>query len=369
MKSRLFDGFGLCLLTTTNQTTADDLLLIYFSGHGIRDFTDGQLYFATVDTQLVQQNVRRSTAVAAHFVNQLMSNSHSRRQILLLDCCYSGAFKEGMLAKGGNRAGAPEQFDGLGRIVLTASDALQYSFEGAQVQGEGVRSVFTRALVEGLESGRADLDRDGWYALDEVYDYIYAQVTEQQPGQKPMKMGYVEGKIIIGNNPRPVAAHLPPELRESLEDRRPWVRLGAVHELRNLLASGNKGLMLASRAALTALATGDDSQEVRTAAQQYWAVAAAGAGAGTEDPGAVGRERAERERLSAEEAERQRIAKTKAERAAQDLQRAEGEAVRQRSERAKAERAVSAAGEQIASESAAYAAADHRGRLEDWKAF
>src|SRR5262250_949007 len=31
----------------------DDLLLLYFSGHGIRDFDDGQLYFATVDTQLV----------------------------------------------------------------------------------------------------------------------------------------------------------------------------------------------------------------------------------------------------------------------------------------------------------------------------
>jgi uncharacterized RDD family membrane protein YckC len=148
------------------------------------------------------------------------------------------------------------------------------------------------------------------------------------------------------------------------------VRLGAVHELRNLLASSNKGLMLASQAALTALATGDDSQEVRTAAQQYWAAPAAGAGVGTNDPGAVGRERAERERLSAEEAERQRIAKAEAERAAQDLQRAKVEAERQRAELAEAERAGRAAGEQqIAAEAAAYAAACHRGRLEDWKAF
>jgi uncharacterized caspase-like protein len=142
----------------------DDLLLLYFSGHGIKD-ADGQLYFATVDTQLVQHNVRRATAVSANFVNDVMSRSRSRQQILLLDCCYSGAFKRGMLTKGGKRVGACEHFEGQGRIVLTASDALQYSFEGDQLEGEGVRSVFTRVLVQGLETGEADLDRDGCFSL------------------------------------------------------------------------------------------------------------------------------------------------------------------------------------------------------------
>ena len=95
----------------------DDLLLMYFSGHGIKD-VDGQLYFATIDTQLVQHNVRRATAVSAHFVNAVMSRSRSRRQILLLDCCYSGAFKQGMLAKGDKRVGAGEQLLGSSPGVL-----------------------------------------------------------------------------------------------------------------------------------------------------------------------------------------------------------------------------------------------------------
>jgi uncharacterized caspase-like protein/tetratricopeptide (TPR) repeat protein len=243
----------------------DDLLLMYFSGHGIKD-ADGQLYFATVDTQLVQHNVRRSTAVSAHFVNDVMNRSRSRRQILLLDCCYSGAFKQGMLAKGDKRVGAGEQFEGQGRIVLTASDALQYSFEGEHVEGESVRSVFTRTLVHGLETGEADLDRDGLLSLDEVYDYVYGRVSDERPEQKPTKMGYVEGRIFIGINPRPVAAELPPELQESLEDARPWVRAGAVQQLEKLLAGNSKGLVLAAQAALTSLASGDDSQQVRTAA-------------------------------------------------------------------------------------------------------
>jgi len=243
----------------------DDVLLLYFSGHGIKD-ADGRLYFATADTLLVQHNVKRATAVSADFVNQMMNRSRSRRQILLLDCCYSGAFKHGMLAKGDRRVGAGEQFEGRGRIVLTASDALQYSFEGKRVEGEGVRSIFTRTLVHGLETGEADLDRDGFFSLDEVYDYVYDRVLDEQPEQKPTKMGYVEGRIFIGSNPRPLATTLPPELQETLEDSRHWVRAGAVTELERLLACNRKGLVLAARQALASLASEDDSQQVRMAA-------------------------------------------------------------------------------------------------------
>jgi photosystem II stability/assembly factor-like uncharacterized protein len=245
----------------------DDLLVVYFSGHGIKD-SDGQLYFATIDTQLVRHNVRRATAVAASFVNQVMSRCRSRRQILLLDCCYSGAFKEGMLTKAGKAVGVGEQLEGQGRVVLTASDALQYSFEGEHVQGEGVRSVFTRTLAHGLETGEADLDRDGVYSLDEVYDYVYVQVSDVQPEQRPMKMGYVEGKIFLGNNPRPRPAELPSELQDSLLDSRPWVRKGAQQELARLLSGNNQGLSLAARDALTTLAKADDSFEIREMAEE-----------------------------------------------------------------------------------------------------
>ena len=88
-------------------------------------------------------------------------------------------------------------------------------------------------------------------------------------------MGYVEGRIFIGRNPRPQPSKLPPELQESLEDARPWVRQGAVHELARLLTSNHKGLALAAEAALASLATGDDSLLVRTAAAKCLAPRAA----------------------------------------------------------------------------------------------
>jgi uncharacterized caspase-like protein len=73
------------------DSSRDDLLLLYFSCHAVKD-EGGELYFATANTKLRRLG---STAVAAHFVNRRMSRSRSRRVVLLLDCCYAGAFERG----------------------------------------------------------------------------------------------------------------------------------------------------------------------------------------------------------------------------------------------------------------------------------
>ncbi|MBU0703543.1 MAG: caspase family protein, partial [Chloroflexi bacterium] len=159
----------------------DDLLLLYFSGHGVKD-DDGRLYLATSDTR---RGLFRSTAVPAAFVNETMTASRSRRQVLILDCCHSGAFARGMVAKGGESVDIHDRFEGRGRVVLTASNATQYAFQGNEIIGEGGRSVFTHYLVRGLETGLADLDGDGWVSLDELYDYVYERVTDETPQQTP----------------------------------------------------------------------------------------------------------------------------------------------------------------------------------------
>ena len=59
----------------------EDLVLLYFSGHGILD-EGARLYFATTDTRIDRP---RSTAVPAAFVNDVMSECRSRRQVLVLE--------------------------------------------------------------------------------------------------------------------------------------------------------------------------------------------------------------------------------------------------------------------------------------------
>jgi hypothetical protein len=69
-----------------------DLLLLHLACHGVKD-EDGELFFAATDTEI--DNLQ-ATAIPADFVNTQMNRSLSRQIVLLLDCCYSGAFARGM---------------------------------------------------------------------------------------------------------------------------------------------------------------------------------------------------------------------------------------------------------------------------------
>jgi hypothetical protein len=238
----------------------DDLLLLHISCHGVKD-EGGELYFATANTRLRRLG---STAVAADFVNRRMNRSRSRRVVLLLDCCYAGAFERGMTARAGIEMGIEEQFGGLGRAVITASSAMEYAFEGDQLADtqQSAPSVFTSALVEGLETGEADRDQDGLVALDELYDYVYDKVRAVTPNQTPGKWMFgVQGELVIARRGRPVTtpAPLPPELQQLIDHPVARARAGAVQELQHLLQARHAGLALAARQTLERL-TNDDSR-------------------------------------------------------------------------------------------------------------
>jgi hypothetical protein len=245
--------------------TRDDLLLVHFSCHGLKD-DDGNLYFATPDTELEHLD---SSSVPSEFVNRQMHKSRSRRIALFLDCCYSGAFSRGGMARAGGGVELAERFEGQGQVVITASNSMEYAFEGDELTGEGTPSVFTTALVEGLESGAADRDGDDLISIDELYDYIFDRVRETTPDQTPSKWAYdLQGELYIAKNrnPRPVdSAELPIELREAMESPLARVRYGVVGELEHLLTSTNARLAAAARLALQAL-TEDDSRSVSEAA-------------------------------------------------------------------------------------------------------
>jgi hypothetical protein len=176
----------------------DDLLLLYFSGHGVKD-ESGNLYLATRATRKNERGgLIRSTAIAARFVQEIMSESRARRQVVILDCCFSGAFAEGLLAKDDSSVDIKRQLGGEGRVILTSSTSTQYSFaqEGSDL------SIYTRFLVEGIETGAADLDEDEVISADELHEYASIKVQRSSPAMKPeiytVKEGY---KIVLAQVP------------------------------------------------------------------------------------------------------------------------------------------------------------------------
>jgi tetratricopeptide (TPR) repeat protein len=175
----------------------DDTILLYFSCHGIKD-KGTRLYYATKNTNPKYLN---ATAISARSVNELMQACRAETQILLLDCCYSAAFLKGSI-KGDSEIHTQDIF-GTGKVIMTASDAMQYSFEGDIIDGKGIGSYFTRALVSGLETGQADNPPDGNVSYKELFDYVSKRVKENKPEQTPNLFAEkVDGDVIIAANPR-----------------------------------------------------------------------------------------------------------------------------------------------------------------------
>jgi branched-chain amino acid transport system substrate-binding protein len=171
----------------------EDLLLLYFSGHGITD-ENGRLYLSTHETRKnANGELIKATAVEARIVQDRMTESRSRQQVLILDCCYSGAFAEGMSAKDDGVVDIKNQLgSGQGRAVLTSSTSIQYSFEG----------VYTQYLVEGLRTGAADKDQDGEISVDELHNYAKTKVQESGQAMNPQIYAVKEGyKITIAKAP------------------------------------------------------------------------------------------------------------------------------------------------------------------------
>jgi hypothetical protein len=270
-----------------------DLLLLHFSCHGVKD-EDGELYLAASDTDL---ELLSATGISAAWLNERISRTRSRRTVVLLDCCFSGSFPSGLRARGDD-VDAPQQLQGRGRAIITASNAMEYAYEGEQLKGRGRPSVFTEAVVEGLRTGEADLDQDQRVSIDDLYRYVYDRVRERTPSQTPSIKSDLEGPLYLARSTyrRPVEpAQLDPELLARTEDRYAGIREGAVQELAALLAAG-PSVALAARHALLRM-TSDDSRRVSARAQAALEAAEdaeRAAGEAMERPPAEGDEAAER---------------------------------------------------------------------------
>ncbi|MBV9731063.1 MAG: caspase family protein, partial [Pseudonocardiales bacterium] len=233
----------------------DDLLLLYFSCHGVLD-PRGRLYFVMANTQ---KRLLDSTGISARWVKEQMDHSRSQRIVLLLDCCYSGAFTRGLRRRSAGTEEILEQLGGRGRVVITASDTMEYAYG----------SEFTNAVVHGLRTGAADLDGDGLVSVSELYHYVYDQVRRNMQGQTPtMSADGMRGQLYLAKNPH-APVPLPAELDQVLASESAWKRLWAVDGVQRLLSGDHPGgQKRAARQALIRLRDDDTDLDVRTAASE-----------------------------------------------------------------------------------------------------
>ncbi|MEA2273266.1 MAG: hypothetical protein QOI98_1974 [Solirubrobacteraceae bacterium] len=278
------------------QSNREDVLLLHLSCHGVKD-ARGDLFLAACDTEI---DLLDATALAAGWLDEQITHSPSQRILLLLDCCFSGKFPFNATARAGDSVDVPQRFQGRGRAVITATNATEYAYEGDRLSGDGHRSFFTDAIIQGLRTGEADRDQDRWISVDELYDYVVDRVV---PHQTPTKKIALEGPplhVAHSNFIKP--AILDPNIVALTEHPMSSVRLGAINDHLEPLMNNtaNPGMALAARQRLERMLD-DDSRQVAGRADQVlheWA---------REEEAARARE-AEAERAREAEAERAREA-------------------------------------------------------------
>jgi hypothetical protein len=168
-----------------------DLLLFYFSGHGVAEA--GEAYLVPRDARLTNL---LDTAIPLGRVKDIMINSAARAKIIILDACHSGA----RIGKAETRMSADflkrvfAEAEGL--VILASCQQGQVSYEWKQAG----QSVFTHYLIEGL-AGAADFDDKCFVTIQDINRYVVDQVkcwaVEHGRLQTPTLGGGWSGDIIL----------------------------------------------------------------------------------------------------------------------------------------------------------------------------
>jgi branched-chain amino acid transport system substrate-binding protein len=181
------------------QHGKDDFALLFIAGHGVKD-ADRKLHFAATNTQKVGEGLITTTAVAASSLSNWMQRSKAKRQVVILNCCFSGAFGD-LVPMDEGVIDVEEVLGAEGRVVMTSTTSMDYAFE----RQNGELSVYGHYFVEGLRTGAAAIHGNDEITVGELHQYVSRKVQEEAPAMLPKLFAKGDGhrlwiaKVALGD--------------------------------------------------------------------------------------------------------------------------------------------------------------------------
>lgn len=189
------ETIGKALSTASDQ--AEDLLLVYYAGHGLLD-NDGLLYLTLKHTDPTQLEF---TAVDLNLLKRRLARAKARARVLILDCCFSGRAIEAM---GPLPSLVSGQLPASGTYTLTSTSATRPSHAPPRDRN----TAFTGALLGAL--GEPEPMR-----LDDIYQHVKHQLDDRGLTAPQCRAVGDTGRIALAQGAIPVASSqtLPPRHR------------------------------------------------------------------------------------------------------------------------------------------------------------
>ncbi len=148
------------------KAKAEDVLLAYFSGHGVNygEAEKSLFYFLTMETgsfDLSDPGIRAARAISSDELTHWVNSAAAQKQVLIIDACNSGKLLEDLGAGGKSLTASQIRAlelikDRTGMFILSGSAADQKSFEASKFR----QSLLTYSLLEAMQGAALNLDKD-----------------------------------------------------------------------------------------------------------------------------------------------------------------------------------------------------------------
>ncbi|HWW76086.1 MAG TPA: caspase family protein, partial [Pyrinomonadaceae bacterium] len=154
----------------------EDVVFLFFSGHGIVPVGQEMFYFAPADMRGPDPLLNRETGLNAAMLAEALREMPARRIVLVIDSCQSGGVIESLSKVGELKAKsaarqqradikAAGDTDGIGVYIIASATPLQEALQ--PVKGYG---ALVKALLDALRGGARD--GDGNISIRAVTQYV-----------------------------------------------------------------------------------------------------------------------------------------------------------------------------------------------------
>ena len=230
------ENIAAALKEIAGKAYSTDIILVYFSGHGVAYSPPGeesQFYYLTGaigSEDLSDPAIRKEGAISTAELTEWVKDIPALKQILIFDACNSGKVLEdlGSAQKDLNAdqiLALERMKDRTGMFVLSGSAADKSSYEASRY-GQG---LLTFSLLQGMEyvartsNGYVDVSRLFHYSLDKVPELAEGIGGMQTPRMAPPEGGqsfYIG--IVNDTVALPIAQEKPVFVRANIKDKKKY---------------------------------------------------------------------------------------------------------------------------------------------------